>query len=181
MATHSSVLAWKIPWTEEPGALQSTGSQRVEHNWVTEHTHITLFCWWGDWSARPWRRGAGSSIQTLWPQGNATWSMRFSPPTELCSLRDGSIPPLPVASWALDTSQHHIGPSAHLLSLWEHPNFSASQAPFPQSHTLSPTLSLIHGYLASKPCFHFLLQNSLLPIFSLPQISILGWMLATHT
>ena len=38
MATHSSVLAWKIPWTEEPGGLQSTGSQRVEHDRVTEHT-----------------------------------------------------------------------------------------------------------------------------------------------
>ena len=31
MATHSSILAWKIPLTEEPGRLQSTGSQRVEH------------------------------------------------------------------------------------------------------------------------------------------------------
>ena len=32
MATHSSILAWKIPWKEEPGRLQSTGSQRVGHN-----------------------------------------------------------------------------------------------------------------------------------------------------
>ena len=32
MATHSSILAWKIPWTEEPGGLQSLGSQGVEHN-----------------------------------------------------------------------------------------------------------------------------------------------------
>ena len=32
MATHSSTLAWEIPWTEEPGGLQSTGSQRVRHN-----------------------------------------------------------------------------------------------------------------------------------------------------
>ena len=32
MATHSSVLAWRIPWGEEPGKLQSTGSQRVGHN-----------------------------------------------------------------------------------------------------------------------------------------------------
>ena len=31
MATHSSILAWRIPWTEEPGELQSTGSQRVRH------------------------------------------------------------------------------------------------------------------------------------------------------
>ena len=33
VATHSSLLAWKIPWTEEPGWLQSTGSQRVAHTW----------------------------------------------------------------------------------------------------------------------------------------------------
>ena len=33
MATHSSTLAWKIPWTEEPGRLQSIGSRRVGHNW----------------------------------------------------------------------------------------------------------------------------------------------------
>ena len=32
MATHSSILAWRIPWTEEPGRLQSIGSQRVRHN-----------------------------------------------------------------------------------------------------------------------------------------------------
>ena len=35
MATHSSILAWKIPWTEEPGRLQPTGLQRVGHNWTT--------------------------------------------------------------------------------------------------------------------------------------------------
>ena len=39
MATHFSILAWKIPWTEEPGVLQSIGMQRVRHNLETEHTH----------------------------------------------------------------------------------------------------------------------------------------------
>ena len=38
MATHSSILAWEIPWTEEPGSLQSKGSQRVGHDFTTEHT-----------------------------------------------------------------------------------------------------------------------------------------------
>ena len=38
-ATHSIILVWRIPWTEEPGWLQSTGSQRVRHDWVT-NTHI---------------------------------------------------------------------------------------------------------------------------------------------
>ena len=36
MATHSSTLAWEISWTEEPGRLQSMGSQRVRHDWVTK-------------------------------------------------------------------------------------------------------------------------------------------------
>ena len=35
MATHSNIAAWKIPWTEEPGRLQSMGSKGVGHNWVT--------------------------------------------------------------------------------------------------------------------------------------------------
>ena len=35
MATHCSILAWEITWTEEPGGLQSMGSQRVGHNWVS--------------------------------------------------------------------------------------------------------------------------------------------------
>ena len=35
MAIHSSILAWRIPWTEEPGGLQSVGSQSVWHDWVT--------------------------------------------------------------------------------------------------------------------------------------------------
>ena len=69
MATHSSTVAWKISWMEEPGRLQSMGSQRVGHDWVTsvsmsmsmkwlqfmwKHSHFkvyhcafkTLFCFW---------------------------------------------------------------------------------------------------------------------------------------
>ena len=37
MATHSSILAWRIPWTEEPGGLHSTGLHRVRHDLVTKH------------------------------------------------------------------------------------------------------------------------------------------------
>ena len=42
MATHSSILAWKIPWTEEPGRLQSTGSQRVKHDQAFKYVSKTL-------------------------------------------------------------------------------------------------------------------------------------------
>ena len=48
-ATHSSIVAWRIPWTEDPGRLQSMGMQRVRHNWVTKpspaqhkDTHVTF-------------------------------------------------------------------------------------------------------------------------------------------
>ena len=40
MATHSSILAWRILWTEEPGGLQSMESQRVGHNWATKHSTV---------------------------------------------------------------------------------------------------------------------------------------------
>ena len=40
MAIHSSILAWEIPWTEEPGRLQSLGLPRVRHDWVTKYPHV---------------------------------------------------------------------------------------------------------------------------------------------
>ena len=43
MVTHSSILAWKIPWTEKPGRLQSMGLQRVTHNLDTEQQQRTAF------------------------------------------------------------------------------------------------------------------------------------------
>ena len=42
MATHSSILAWKIPWMEEPGGLQSMGLQRVGHDWATSLPPLTF-------------------------------------------------------------------------------------------------------------------------------------------
>ena len=41
MTAHSSILAWEVPWTEEPGGLQSMGSLRVGHNLVTKHQEGT--------------------------------------------------------------------------------------------------------------------------------------------
>ena len=46
MATHSSILAWRIPWTEEPGGLQSKGSQRVGHKWAINNTQEETEVWW---------------------------------------------------------------------------------------------------------------------------------------
>ena len=49
IATHSSILAWRIRWTEEPGGLQSTGSQRVGHDWATS---LSLSLIGEDWCSR---------------------------------------------------------------------------------------------------------------------------------
>ena len=43
MTTHSSILAWKTPWTEEPGGLQSMGSQRIEHDRLSMHMSMQAY------------------------------------------------------------------------------------------------------------------------------------------
>ena len=72
MATHSSTLAWKIPWTEKPGGLQSMDSQRVRHNWATSlhfftfqrsDTKLGTLCVWTHCNLQPLCRwGVGSVI-----------------------------------------------------------------------------------------------------------------------
>ena len=53
MATHSSTLAWKIPWTEESGRLQSMGSLRVGHDWATSLSLFTFMHWRRKWQPTP--------------------------------------------------------------------------------------------------------------------------------
>ena len=53
MAPHSSTLAWKIPWMEEPGRLQSMGSLRVGHNWATSLSLFTFMHWRRKWQPSP--------------------------------------------------------------------------------------------------------------------------------
>ena len=53
MATNSSTLAWKIPWAEEPGGLQSMGSRRVGHNWATSLSLFPFMHWRRKWQPTP--------------------------------------------------------------------------------------------------------------------------------
>ena len=53
MVPHSSILAWKIPWMEEPGGLQSMGSQRVGHDWGTSLSPFTFMHWRRKWHPTP--------------------------------------------------------------------------------------------------------------------------------
>ena len=67
MAPHSSTLAWKIPWMEEPGRLQSMGSLRVEHGWATSLSLFNFMPWRRKWQPTPVflpgeSRGQGSLV-----------------------------------------------------------------------------------------------------------------------
>ena len=53
MAPHSSTLAWKIPWMEEPSRLQSMGSLRVRHDWATSFALLTFMHWRRKWQPTP--------------------------------------------------------------------------------------------------------------------------------
>ena len=94
MAIHSSILAWRIPWTEEPGGLQSMGSQRVGHNWATNIHTVTVAEKSHDLPFASWRprktsdkiqceseglrhRGANGKILSLKPEGFGVGGWRW--------------------------------------------------------------------------------------------------------
>ena len=52
MTTHSSILVWRIPWTEEPGRLQSLGFQRVRHDWMTNNNSCIAGGFFTNWAIR---------------------------------------------------------------------------------------------------------------------------------
>ena len=71
MAPHSSTLAWKIPWMEEPGRLQSMGSRRVRHHWATSLSLFTFLHWRRKWQPTPVflpgeSQGRGSLVGCRW-------------------------------------------------------------------------------------------------------------------
>ena len=82
MAPRSSTLAWKIPWTEEPGRLQSAGSLRVRHHWETSLSLFTFIHWRRKWQPTPLFlpgefRGRGSLV------GCCLWGRIESDTTEV--------------------------------------------------------------------------------------------------
>ena len=91
MAPHSSTVAWKIPWTEEPGRLQSMGSLRVRHDWVTSLSFFTFMHWRRKWQptpvflpgesqgrrslvgCSPWGRTESDMTEATWQQQQAAY------------------------------------------------------------------------------------------------------------
>ena len=109
MATHSSTLAWKIPWMEKPSRLQSMGSQRVGHNWVTSlslwifvykslYWHYVLYCFYTNSGILLW-----FSFAFLW---GTFERFHWSPSTSL-HMRHQSL-----------SSPNHLGLSPSALGPW---------------------------------------------------------------
>ena len=131
MATHSNTLAWKIPWTEKPGRLQSMWSQRVGHNWATSlhftsegpyPTLVTVHC---------------SVTQSCW----------------LCNSMDCSMPGFPVLHYLPEFAQTHvhwvsdaIQPSHPLLSPSSSAlNLSQHQGLFQWVGSFYQVVKVLHG------------------------------------
>ena len=94
MATHSSILAWRIPWTEEPGGLQSMGSQRVGHDWVTfTHTHTLVITPRTTLQNRPEGIAAAMSWAAIPRRALPQSQELLSPNTELSSSAQNALPP----------------------------------------------------------------------------------------
>ena len=101
MATHSSIFAWKIPWAEEPGRLQSLGSTRVGHNWSNRARTCTRIRQW--FTAAP-----------------------VSAPTFLCFRQPGSIQKCPALSLASLDGGSGSCPYSYANS-WPNPHRSSTQ------------------------------------------------------
>ena len=99
MATHSSILTWRIPWTEEPGRLQSTGSQRVRHNWDTNTLTV-------------------SGLQTLPAQSLLCYPAMVSPP-EFFDIAIDASPSAASPSSCLEDKVAKIAENLHILSTTE--------------------------------------------------------------
>ena len=96
-ATHSRTLAWKIPWTEKPGWLQSMGSQRVRHDWVTSLSLFTFIfiltvglcsCYWNSFD---FQKCVFSHYQT-WDQSLAIKIINFRLPLKGSSAYSKGAP-----------------------------------------------------------------------------------------
>ena len=158
MATHSSILAWRIPRMEEPGGLQFTGSQRVWHDWATSLTHSCIAGRFHIWATRePCNRIC------------FCYSVTQSCMT-LCDPMDCSMPDFPVFHHFLELEMIESPLTlSHPLSQWYYPIISSSVVPFSSCLQSSPApgscpvsqLSTSGGQnIGASPLASFLPMNS---------------------
>ena len=110
MAIHSSTLAWKIPWMEERGRLQSMGSQRVGHNWATSHSLSIsiMYCTKHDAIHKSRNDCAIEEFEIKAGNTNVQFSSVAQLCLTLCNPVKHSTPILPVHPQLLEFNQAHV-------------------------------------------------------------------------
>ena len=128
MASHFSVLAWRIPWTEEPGGLRSLESQRVRHNWAT-NTHKILYVCVCTCTCVQRHFSHAQLFVTLWTIAHqAPLSMGFSrqeywsglPCSPPGNLPDPGIRPASLMSSALAVGFWPLAPPGKYVYIYKH-------------------------------------------------------------
>ena len=140
MATYSSFLAWRIPWTEAPSGLQSMGSQRVRHSWaINTHTHHHHLCsvWWSlkalscHWIScqaarhhRPDLQLETKRVPLVWGHlGDETWGVTQSPFSREINV--------PLGKAVLPSFDHQMAPDIQLcLPPWGRTSLPLSRLGF---------------------------------------------------
>ena len=114
MAPHSSTLDWKIPWTEEPGGLQSMGSLRVGHDWATSFSLFAFMHWRRKWQPTPvFLPGKSQGGDSL--VGCCLWGRTESDRTE--ATQQQQIPIMILFLLALPSSDL---PEYLIFLIWDH-------------------------------------------------------------
>ena len=117
MATHSSTLAWKSPWTEEPGGLQSMGSLRVGHDWATSLSLFTFMHWRRKWQATPVflpgeSQGPGSLVGCgLWgrTESDMTEATKQQQQQQLTLAEKAMAPHSSTLAWKIPRTEEPVG------------------------------------------------------------------------
>ena len=107
VAAHSSTLAWKIPWTEEPGGLQSMGSQRVGHDRATLLSLFPFMHWRRKWQPTPvFLPGESQGWRSL--VGCRLWGRTESDTTEVTQQQQSSLCFLPIGCQPSKKTNHFL-------------------------------------------------------------------------
>ena len=181
MAPHSSPLAWKIPWMEEPGGLQSMGSLRVGHDWsdLAAAAGVTWYIKCGWWALLSPKTGKGKEIsegtQTLWAQKCTGLSrgMIVTPAAYYNLVISHPLPHMKIQSaqqpWGaspLDIIQM-ISPAWKMKYLW-FSNYASLEVTEQVNKLKNMKSSLQSG---SSPPLHYLLLSCCLGMYKLTILS----------
>ena len=147
MATHSSILAWRIPWAEEPGELQSMGLQRAGHDWATKHTI------WAVVVLAP----RGCSRAEMCPSGTrsiADWRAHSAPGPAVTRWRCADCQPLrlliPRIHLLCERWEVLLNVMGKILSLFKLPGSKngAGNPPYPTLQNLKKSESVSHSVVS---------------------------------